>query len=128
MKRFRTEAYYRCLLVSTLDFALVTLFKMPHSIQTPDTIQAYVNYHDPPPKGEEYPVQYVVQVGFQRRKQDRQLVNVTDIRTCDDEFNVDKQGFQVVKTTITEKAWEGDYRFGLPPQIHREVQELIIKQ
>ncbi|GKT47430.1 hydroxylase/desaturase asaB [Colletotrichum spaethianum] len=101
---------------------------MPHSTEKPESIEAYVNYHLPPPKGEPYPIQMIATIGFQRTKYDRQLVPVTDMRTCDEEFGLDKQGFKVVESTIQEKQWDGDYRFGLPPQLQRDVQELLMRQ
>ncbi|KZL87899.1 ga4 desaturase [Colletotrichum incanum] len=100
---------------------------MPHSTEKPESVEAYVNYHLPPPKGEPYPVQMIATVGFQRTKYNRQLVTMTDMRTCDEEFNLDKQGFKVVESTIKEKEWDGDYRFGLPPQLLRDMQELLMK-
>lgn len=102
---------------------------MPHSTaDRSPTVEAFVNYHQPPPEGEVFPVQYVTTVGFQRQKYDRQLVTVTDIRQCDEMFSLDKQGFEVVQSTIHEKTWDGDYRFGLPPQLNKDVQEMVMRQ
>lgn len=102
---------------------------MPHSTEdSAPTVEAFVNYHQPPPEGEVFPVQYVTTVGFQRQKYDRQLVTVTDIRQCDKIFSLDKQGFEVVQSTIQEKKWDGDYRFGLPPQLNKDVQEMVMRQ
>lgn len=102
---------------------------MPHSTEyRAPTFEAFVNYHQPPPDGEVYPVQYVTTVGFQRQKYDRQLVSVTDIRQCAERFSLDKQGFEVVQSTIQEKAWDGDYRFGLPAQLNKDVQEMVMRQ
>ncbi|GJD04819.1 GA4 desaturase [Colletotrichum higginsianum] len=69
----------------------------------------------------------IATVGFQRTKYDRQLVRVTDMRTCDEEFSLDTQGFKVVKSTIRERQWEGDYRFFLPEQLRKDVQELLMR-
>ncbi|KAF4434831.1 GA4 desaturase [Fusarium austroafricanum] len=96
--------------------------------KTRQSVQAHVSYHQPPPKGESYPVQYIATLGFQRQKYDRQLVTATDIRTCDEDFNLDTQGFQIAPSTIREKTWDGDYGFGLPPQLHQDVQDLLMKQ
>lgn len=102
---------------------------MPHSTAgRASTVEAFVNYHQPPPEGEVFPVQYVTTVGFQRQKYDRQLVAVRDIRQCDETFSLDKQGFEVVQSTIQEKTWDGDYRFGLPPQLNKDVQEMVMRQ
>lgn len=102
---------------------------MPHSTEDrASTVEAFVNYHQPPPEGEVFPVQYVTTVGFQRQKYDRQLVTVKDIRQCDETFGLDKQGFEVVPSTIQEKKWDGDYRFGLPPQLNKDVQEMVMRQ
>lgn len=102
---------------------------MPHSTEDrAPTVEAFVNYHQPPPEGEVFPVQYVTTVGFQRQKYDRQLVTVTDIRQCDEIFSLDKQGFEVVHSTIQEKKWDGDYRFGLPSQLNKDVQEMVMRQ
>lgn len=101
---------------------------MPHSTKEHGTFEAFVNYHQPLPDGEAFPVQYVTTVGFQRQKHDRRLVTVTDIRTCGENFDLDKQGFQVVPSTIREKIWDGDYRFGLPTHLHEDVQALVMKQ
>lgn len=85
---------------------------MPHSTNDrAHTVEVFVNYHQPPSEGEVFPVQNVTTVGFQRQKYDRQLVAVTDIRQCDKLFSLDKQGFEVVQSTIQEKTWDGDYRF-----------------
>ncbi|KAI3553816.1 GA4 desaturase [Colletotrichum abscissum] len=100
---------------------------MPHSTQKPVSVESYVNYHQPPPKGEAFPVQMIATVGFQRTKYNRQLVPVTDMRTCDEEFNLDTQGFKVVESTVQERSWEGDYRFGLPDQLRKDVQELLMR-
>ncbi|KAK1496538.1 GA4 desaturase [Colletotrichum tamarilloi] len=100
---------------------------MPHSTQKPVSVEAYVNYHQPPPKGEAFPVQMIATVGFQRTKYNRQLVPVADMRTCDEEFNLDTQGFKVVESTVQERGWEGDYRFGLPDQLRKDVQELLMR-
>lgn len=101
---------------------------MPHSTQKPESVEAYVNYHQPPPKGEAFPVQMIATVGFQRTKYNRQLVPVTDMHTCDEEFNLDTQGFKVVESTVQERGWQGDYRFGLPDQLRKDVQELLMRQ
>ncbi|KAF3799963.1 Gibberellin cluster GA4 desaturase [Colletotrichum gloeosporioides] len=98
---------------------------MPHVTKTSESVLAYVNCHLPPAKGEKYPVQYIATVGFQRAKYDKQLVNVTDSRTCEDDFKLDTHGFQWVESTIQEKQWDGDYRFGLPPQLQKDVQDLL---
>ncbi|KAF5515240.1 Hydroxylase/desaturase asaB [Colletotrichum siamense] len=98
---------------------------MPHVTKAPESVQAYVNCHLPPAKGEKYPVQYIATVGFQRAKYDEQLVNVTDSRTCEDDFKLDTHGFQWVESTIQEKQWDGDYRFGLPSQLQKDVQDLL---
>ncbi|WQF87719.1 Putative hydroxylase/desaturase AsaB [Colletotrichum destructivum] len=100
---------------------------MPYSSQKPESVHAYVNYHLPPPMGEPFPIQMIATVGFQRTKYDRQLVRVTDMRTCDEEFSLDTQGFKVVKSTIRERQWEGDYRFFLPEQLRKDVQELLMR-
>ncbi|KAJ0166956.1 hypothetical protein CTA2_5001 [Colletotrichum tanaceti] len=100
---------------------------MPHSNQTPEFVHADVNYHLAPPKGQRFPVQMIATVGFQRTKYDRQLVRVTDMRTCDEDFSLDTQGFKVVESTIRERQWEGDYRFSLPEQLQKDAQELVMR-
>lgn len=79
---------------------------MPH--KTPEHIEALVNYYPKLEDGEVYPVQYIATIGFQRQSFDRQLVKVTDIHSSDEEFNVEKQGFQVIKSTIPESTWDDD--------------------
>lgn len=101
---------------------------MPHSTSGPQSVDTRVPYHNPPPKGEAYPVQYVMTVGFARQKHNWQPVKATDIRTVDDIFSLDKQGFEIVPSTIRENEWQGNYRWGLPDDLHKDVQELVMRQ
>ncbi|ELQ34021.1 hypothetical protein MGG_14183 [Pyricularia oryzae 70-15] len=100
---------------------------MPHTKENGELLKSHVNYHLPPPKGEKYPVQYIRTVGFHRAKYDRQLVEITDKRTCEEAFSLDTHGFQWVPSTIQEKEWKDEYLFALPPQVHKDVQDLLMR-
>ncbi|OHE90255.1 O-methyltransferase [Colletotrichum orchidophilum] len=76
---------------------------MPHFTQKLESVEAYVDYHQPPPKYEAFPVQMIAILGFQPAKYNRQLVPVMDVRTCD-EFNHVTQGFKAADSTIQERA------------------------
>lgn len=79
---------------------------MPH--KAPEHIEAFVNYYPKLKDGEIYPVQYIATIGFQRQTFDRQLVKVEDMRSSDQTFHIDTQGFQVIESTIPESIWTDD--------------------
>ena len=61
------------------------------------TVEATINYF--PPNG---PTRINPgTAGYQRRKFDSKIVDITDVRGAEDDFNLDKNGFQKVKNMWT---------------------------
>jgi hypothetical protein len=62
-----------------------------------ETVEARINYF--PENG--HKLIFPGTAGYQRRPFDPKIVNVTDIRGSEDNFELEKNGFQVVKGTWT---------------------------
>lgn len=62
----------------------------------PGSVTATINYHTP----EQYPdgkkIVYLGTAGDKYRKHDERSMIITDMRSCDEDFNLDKNGFQWV--------------------------------
>jgi len=67
-------------------------------------VDTYINYCKLPPEGEQLPVVYHQTAGYRRREYDSRPVQVTDVRSCEQELDIDANGFQYVK--IFDAAYE----------------------
>lgn len=93
---------------------------------TADSIKAHVNYHLAPADGGPPPYMEPMTAGSRRRAWDRRRVRVYDLRGHEDEFHLDKNGFQLVRNVSQEKTFDDDDRIKnvyLP-----ETEELVKKQ
>ncbi|KAF2214330.1 hypothetical protein CERZMDRAFT_37850 [Cercospora zeae-maydis SCOH1-5] len=71
---------------------------MPHATAAPESsIESVMNYHYEPAPGEDIKIPYVNTAGSKRIKHTPQRVRITDLRTTDNHFTVDENGFQFLK-------------------------------
>ena len=68
------------------------------------SVDATVNYY--PPDGPK--VFYPGTAGYQRRKFDSRVIPITDLRGAEGDYNLYKNGFQVVKSEWTDVSEEED--------------------
>lgn len=99
---------------------------MPRSTDLPPkVIEADINYWLESPTGQPYSVIYPGTAGSRRLEWDTRKVQVTDLRGREDEFDIDKNGFQIVPFTTEEKAYDDDER--IKQSVYPEAVELIRK-
>lgn len=90
---------------------------------TKDPVLAELNFHSPPPNGEK-PRYYMYTHEPQRNYTDvAHVVPIHDIRGHEDEYTLDKTGFQVVKSTTAEKEFKDDSK--IKEGYYKEVEELL---
>ena len=90
---------------------------------TTDSVLAELNFHSPPANGEK-PCYYMYTHEPQRNYADvTHVVPIHDIRGHEDEYTLDKTGFQVVKSTTAEKEFKDDNK--IKEGYYKEVEELL---
>lgn len=72
-------------------------------------VRTTLNYYLDPSQGGEA-VYYPGTAGDKRRKHNPREVDVMDIRGNEEDFSLDKQGFQVVDWPSAEKAFDDDHK------------------
>ena len=101
---------------------------MPHSTAPPPgSVEAAINYYHEPPPGESYPIIYQGSVGSKRQKWNTQNVQITDLRTTDNDFKLHRNGFQFIKYPGTEglkyEAFADETN--IKSKVYDEVKELL---
>jgi hypothetical protein len=87
-------------------------------------VRAALNFFEPEPNTTEPPHQYMYEHDPPRNFRDvPREVSVYDIRGHEDEFTLDKNGFQVVKHVTQEKAFDDDAK--IKTGYYKEVEELL---
>lgn len=95
---------------------------MPHA--TPTVVRTTLNYHLRPEDG----LQKVITLGAvaeNRRKHVPALADITDIRGIEDDFSLDKQGFQVVQNDSPLVGEEYDDEKRVKDEYFRSCAEVI---
>lgn len=96
---------------------------MPHATSSQSTIEADINYFKQPASGE-YGVQRSNSAGYKCQEPDTHRVEVTDMRGNENSFNLDENGFQVVRGfDLPYELWEDDQK--IKQQAYSEARDLV---
>lgn len=96
---------------------------MPHATSSQGTIHADINYFKQPTSGE-YGIQRSNSAGYKCQEPDTRRVEVTDIRGNENDFDLDKNGFQVVRGfDLPYELWADDEK--IKQQAYSEARDLV---
>lgn len=93
---------------------------MTAEVLQPQALTATVGYHLEPERGGDKDW-CPGTVGDKRRKHDHQDVTITNFRGRENEFSLDKQGFQIGSFTTTASATDFDEAEKIKGQYYRDV-------